>query len=359
MAYAPIPTPLPSGWHAKRDKTTGRIYFANDNTRKTQWDDPRPLPDGWEEKSDMTTRQKYFANHYLKTTQWNDPRPPFILGDEKPMLPPLGMGGTFPLGQQVMPNLSLGGPASSPLPPTNPIIPRTPSREGTQGKVGNATNNINYSNLARVGSRGSPINHSLQASYVEPDQKEGEGEGQSIEGADKTAEIKSDAPSGVVTPDGASSSSSSSTSSISSANLMRRVSGSGSSLVIANSNDGIHYHTHGDDFDWYKDVLKISMADKAITPEEDQLLQQIRTKLKISDEEHKQILTEFGYDERQFEALKKSETGRECVICLDAQSTHIIIPCMHICLCENCAKIYDKSDCPKCRTKVDKISKTY
>lgn len=53
--------------------------------------------------------------------------------------------------------------------------------------------------------------------------------------------------------------------------------------------------------------------------------------------------------------------NNNCPICLNGPKTHIIIPCGHICLCENCSfKIMDiNKSCPICNTIVDGIYKVY
>jgi hypothetical protein len=43
----------------------------------------------------------------------------------------------------------------------------------------------------------------------------------------------------------------------------------------------------------------------------------------------------------------KSEEGKLCVVCLDGFSTHIIVKCGHVCLCEKCA--LKMTFCPICR----------
>ena len=43
----------------------------------------------------------------------------------------------------------------------------------------------------------------------------------------------------------------------------------------------------------------------------------------------------------------------ECVVCLDAPKTIVLIPCGHKCLCEACAEWIEVGDpCPVCREKV-------
>jgi len=45
---------------------------------------------------------------------------------------------------------------------------------------------------------------------------------------------------------------------------------------------------------------------------------------------------------------------RECVVCLDGNATHILAPCGHMCVCDECAAriVDDKADCPICRAHV-------
>ncbi|KAK2142826.1 hypothetical protein LSH36_909g00076 [Paralvinella palmiformis] len=97
--------PLPPGW-AMSYAESGRPFFIDHNTKKTQWEDPRkrqkrslstatlapesqdlnrassnedltrnlgPLPDGWEERI-HTNGRIFYINHKNKTTQWEDPR---------------------------------------------------------------------------------------------------------------------------------------------------------------------------------------------------------------------------------------------------------------------------------------------
>jgi len=249
-------TSLPPGWHSKRDKT-GRLYFANDLTRKTQWEDPRPLPEGWEEKVDGATRQKYFANHITKTTQWADPRPVMVFLEEK----------------KSAPLSTLNAPRGASL--------SLDQKEGSSVPVSVAP----------------MINGLVVAQPVVP-------------GSVPTA---------------------------------------------------LPIHSHQHDIEWYKDVLKMCVLHKSITADEDTLLTAVRKKLKISDQEHRQMLSELDTNESEFESFKKEVPRKECVICIDAPATHIIIPCMHVCLCEKCEpKFHGRQQiCPKCRAKIEDIKKTY
>merc|ERR1712129_84468 len=65
---------LPNGWRAKKTPK-GRMFFVNDQTKTTQWNDPRPIPNGW--RSGKTAQGRvFYIQDSTKTTTWNDPRPP-------------------------------------------------------------------------------------------------------------------------------------------------------------------------------------------------------------------------------------------------------------------------------------------
>ena len=49
---------------------------------------------------------------------------------------------------------------------------------------------------------------------------------------------------------------------------------------------------------------------------------------------------------------------RRCVICLDAEKTHLILPCGHKCLCAACARVRLWS-CPVCRGHALRVVRVY
>jgi len=55
--------------------------------------------------------------------------------------------------------------------------------------------------------------------------------------------------------------------------------------------------------------------------------------------------------------------ANECVVCLENPSTHIILPCLHVCLCGDCCQKFTSGNpsavCPKCRTPIDQIKKIF
>ena len=64
---------LPAGFRVSKTPQ-GRLFFVNDTTRQTQWNDPRPLPPGW--RSGKTPQGRpFYIDDSTKKTSWNDPRP--------------------------------------------------------------------------------------------------------------------------------------------------------------------------------------------------------------------------------------------------------------------------------------------
>lgn len=125
-----------------------------------------------------------------------------------------------------------------------------------------------------------------------------------------------------------------------------------------------HVRGHSLDKEWYGDVFRMSMVDRTLTTDEVQLLATIRNKLNITDEEHKEIVRETGWSENDVEEAKQdSERVSECVVCMEAPATHIVLDCMHLCLCGACSMkyngIYKEHGCPNCRGVIRKIAKTY
>lgn len=72
--------PLPPGWEVRTHQPTGKKYYINHNTRKTQWDPPQrgertgstTLPPDWEERQDSNGRI-YYVNRVTRATQFERP----------------------------------------------------------------------------------------------------------------------------------------------------------------------------------------------------------------------------------------------------------------------------------------------
>jgi len=130
------------------------------------------------------------------------------------------------------------------------------------------------------------------------------------------------------------------------------------------------------DMEVYEAILQMAAADKSISPAEEELLSRMRAKFGISDARHSEICTKLGITTWEFDLMKKrSESGvggesatpgagsgrEECIICLDNPSDHVLLDCMHLCLCEPCAKelMATTKRCPKCRTEVKETRRVY
>ena len=52
---------------------------------------------------------------------------------------------------------------------------------------------------------------------------------------------------------------------------------------------------------------------------------------------------------------------KECVICMDATSSHVFVPCGHVCTCDSCSRsiMASSSTCPVCRTVATTVVKLF
>jgi len=54
-----------------------------------------------------------------------------------------------------------------------------------------------------------------------------------------------------------------------------------------------------------------------------------------------------------------TDTGMECIICLDESRKYALLPCGHFCLCENCVARVPNNKCPVCRNEIQDILRIY
>ena len=52
-----------------------------------------------------------------------------------------------------------------------------------------------------------------------------------------------------------------------------------------------------------------------------------------------------------------AKPATECVVCLEGDATHVLVPCGHHCLCAQCAKA--QKQCPLCRAPVTQTVRLY
>jgi len=77
-----------------------------------------------------------------------------------------------------------------------------------------------------------------------------------------------------------------------------------------------------------------------------QLAQNLQRRLHESEERVKKLLVE------------KSEATYECVICLQDEASHVVVPCGHLALCETCSS-EARTYCPICRQRFNAVIRTY
>ena len=70
--------PLADGWSFQKDLQSGKIFYVNNATRKTQWERPSApsgsvLPPGWAEAVDPASGRKYYVEMATGKTQWEHP----------------------------------------------------------------------------------------------------------------------------------------------------------------------------------------------------------------------------------------------------------------------------------------------
>ena len=69
---------LPPNWKMIMDPRSGRPYYANTVTGKSQWETPqvanKPTQDEFIKMYDTKSKRYYWANMKTGKTQWNDPK---------------------------------------------------------------------------------------------------------------------------------------------------------------------------------------------------------------------------------------------------------------------------------------------
>ena len=71
------------------------------------------------------------------------------------------------------------------------------------------------------------------------------------------------------------------------------------------------------------------------------------------DEQIYEVHEIFGLGTAGGDDSAGSEHGDECVICMVAPKDTAVLPCRHMCMCSECAKVLRlvREECPICRTK--------
>jgi hypothetical protein len=118
----------------------------------------------------------------------------------------------------------------------------------------------------------------------------------------------------------------------------------------------------------YTEFLRGVIADPTINANEIQTIDGYRVQRGLDEEDHKRTLKILYLDEDKFEKMKDFETtggdvDDDCVVCYEPPKDHMLIPCHHVCLCEECADEFagygDDAVCPLCDKKIEEIKQVY
>ena len=87
-------------------------------------------------------------------------------------------------------------------------------------------------------------------------------------------------------------------------------------------------------------------------------VESLATKIRGAQDEIKdRKIKELELKER--ERKESSSEGSTCCICKDELKTILLLPCRHLCLCENCSRLPVVSNCPVCRTTITERLQVY
>ena len=87
----------------------------------------------------------------------------------------------------------------------------------------------------------------------------------------------------------------------------------------------------------------------------------------INNSKYKSIIEQLFLEPEVFsqrrvvETFSSNETmiAGTCVICLDANTTYMCVPCAHLCLCEVCCELDLHKKCPVCRVPYEGVKRIY
>lgn len=355
---------LPYGYEPKQTKN-GRYYFVNHNTKTTTWTDPRPLPRGWDMKLEKGKNKPYFVDHIKKKTQWTDPRPPPKMPAPRSPLYldynkiPLDFAKTMVTQGREMLCSVHNNPAEK------RFIFTTNLQSSRGGKLF----------FSSPHERREEENHCIEFGemldiYIckRPDSmlpKKGHcftiRTNAGLYDFEMGLEYQDDY-NGLVR--GLEQTKRNHT------NVHRGTFPFPKKKVVSSIQKSEKHSKKEIDQEWYKDVLKMALLDRNISKTENELVEKIKRKLNISEEQHSETLESFGWSLMEYHDVNEEQnphheiptyTKKECCVCLDAEATYIILDCMHLCLCGDCADLFKSGDqtCPSCREPIKDVRQTY
>lgn len=356
---------LPYGYEAKQTKN-GRFYYVNHANKSTTWKDPRPLPPGWDMKLDKTKNKPYFVDHIKKKTQWQDPRPPPKLPPpRKPLFSdeskvPVEYAYTAMIQGRDMLVSREGGSAQSKFVFCTSLSSSRGAKlyiSDLKEKREDDNNCYDFSKFTniyigkrphtRLPQRGHCFSIQLNKRYldfeIERDYVDNYYAFCRVFSNMKNPNFKA---------------------------TIHRGNFSAPKKIVTSIPSVPKVSKREMQLEWYKDVLKMALLDRNISKKENELVESIKGKLDISQDQHSETLESFGWSLMEYHDVNEEQnphheiptyTKKECCVCLDAEATYIILDCMHLCLCEECADLFQpgKQNCPSCRNVIKDVRQTY
>jgi len=117
----------------------------------------------------------------------------------------------------------------------------------------------------------------------------------------------------------------------------------------------------------YREYIRGLIVDGVIDNAELVQLENYRRERGITELQHATVLRDLNLSAEQFKALipdtsESTSNEMECTICMENRKDHIVMDCMHICVCEKCAEDVLKEPhpkCPLCSGQIREIRKTF
>lgn len=118
-------------------------------------------------------------------------------------------------------------------------------------------------------------------------------------------------------------------------------------------------------------ISEAYLSANGITNVDLQLFAHLRSTYSITLAQHTAVVRELDVSEDEWQLVVSSAANKEtakvneCVVCLSAPSTFILVPCGHVCLCAECAVQFIPvvgevpQCCPNCRKTVQSVLKTF
>jgi len=126
--------------------------------------------------------------------------------------------------------------------------------------------------------------------------------------------------------------------------------------------------------DMYSRMVALAVEDKVVTQKELDSLAKLRIDFELSESDHDKVLKNLEIDKKAYREMTKgaaSSTNKNttsaskatCLVCMEKEPDHIILDCMHLCLCRTCSSYYTVKgktmQCPSCRADVREVRKVY